>query len=66
MDTATTIGKRIRLVRERRGWTQAQLADASEVGAEQICRYEAGVSEPRVETLTKLAKALDVALDALV
>lgn len=52
------LGKKIKLARVGLDLTQAQLAQ--KIGAKQksISRYEAGKSVPKVETLTKLARAL--------
>lgn len=52
--------------RERKGWTQQQLATESRVGQNQISRLESG-RKPRldVDTLARLARALGVSLDHL-
>jgi ribosome-binding protein aMBF1 (putative translation factor) len=48
--------------RTKRGWTQAQLAEA--IGSRQpvISRLEQGSANPSLGTLRKIAKALDVSL----
>ena len=53
----------IRAARERRGWTQDQLARASEVGVSLISRIEQG-AEARSVTLRKLTRALNVDIKA--
>ena len=55
---AAKLGKKIKLARVELDLTQTQLA--RKIGAKQksISRYEAGKSVPKVETLTKLARAL--------
>lgn len=40
------IGSKIKLIRQHEGLTQQELADASGVGANQICNYEKGYNEP--------------------
>lgn len=57
MDTKK-LGKKIKLARVELDLTQTELA--RKIGAKQksISRYEAGKSVPKVETLTKLARAL--------
>ncbi len=55
---AKKLGKKIKLARVELEMTQTKLAQ--KIGAKQksISRYESGKSVPKVETLTKLAKAL--------
>ena len=55
---AAKLGKKIKLARVELDLTRTELA--RKIGAKQksISRYEAGKSVPKVETLTKLARAL--------
>lgn len=67
--STSTLGENIRKARNRRDLTQLALAHAiglkgDDAGA-YICRIEGGSQEPRLDTLTKLAKALKVKLDFL-
>lgn len=62
----TTMGDRIRMLRERRGLSQQALAVLCEVNASQVHRWERGRNEPSVESLRALARALDVSLDELI
>ncbi|HEY8577649.1 MAG TPA: helix-turn-helix transcriptional regulator [Devosia sp.] len=55
----------LRVYREFRGLTQAALAAASGVTRVQIAEIEAGRKSGSVETVRKLAQALDVTLDDL-
>lgn len=52
-----TPGK-IRAARETLSWTQAELAAAADVFPRSIQHWEAGTKQPKVASLTKLAKAL--------
>src|SRR3970040_1704949 len=52
--------------REAPRLTQRALADVTGISLIQIHRYEAGSSQPTLEALRKLAKALRVSADALV
>lgn len=54
--------KRIRI---EKGITQEQLANQVGVLNTSICNYESGTREPNIETLKKLATALDVTVDEL-
>ena len=61
-----TFGARLKRLRERRGWSQQELAERAEVPYETIYRVERGRhQEPRVSVAVKLARALGVSLDVL-
>jgi transcriptional regulator with XRE-family HTH domain len=47
-------------VRERRNLTQEEVAERSGVHATEVSRMEAGMRDPRVSTLERLADALEV------
>jgi len=53
-------GKLIKELRIRKGMTQEELADKTEVSARTIQRIENGEVDPRAYTLQMIAKALDV------
>jgi len=53
---------RIRHLREKRGWTQQHLADASSLSRKTITRLEKGELIPAKETLMAVAAAFDVGL----
>jgi len=53
------IGQRIRLARERKGWTQLNFAIEAGVSPSSVQRWEAG-KLPRVRRLMELAELLDV------
>lgn len=52
------VGKRIRDARERRGLKQTELAEAIDVRAHTMWRYEAGRLSFKAETLTRIAVRL--------
>lgn len=56
------IGRRIRILRTERGWTQAMLADHAELTREHLSELENGHKEIGVRALEKIARALDVSL----
>jgi|ERR1051326_867602 transcriptional regulator with XRE-family HTH domain len=62
---AAEFGPRLRRARDRRGMTQAQLADAIGAYPSQISNYENGEKVPEGETMVALADALDVSLNEL-
>lgn len=58
---AGLIGENVRRLRNKRNWTQDDLADAASVGRITVSRLEIGAAQsPRGKTMEKLAKALDV------
>lgn len=62
-----TVGEKIRKLRKERGLTQKQLGDLCDINEVQIRRYELGGknSNPKKETLQKIARALDVSISDL-
>ncbi|TDB83645.1 XRE family transcriptional regulator [Actinomadura sp. KC216] len=67
MATAPNLGERLQSVRKRRGFTQRTLADASGVSLSLIRKLEQGErDDTRLETLRKLARALEVSTSDLI
>ncbi len=60
-----TLGQKLRSARIAKGWTQPQLADAVHAPIPSISRWETDQRVPRIDALTKLAKALDVPMSYL-
>lgn len=56
------IGAQLSILRHRRGLTQTQLAEMTEVDQAEISRIERGVSNATEDTLARLARALDAEL----
>lgn len=54
------LGKKIREIRKARNLTQEQLAEKVDIGTPNISYFETGKFSPSIETLEKIAKALDV------
>ena len=57
---------RLRAIREQRGMSLRALSRASGVGLASLVRLEAGTFDPRLSTLRKLSKALNVAIAELI
>lgn len=55
-----TVGERIREFRKKKNWTQAQLASELKVTQQMIGQFENNINPPKVETIERIAKALDV------
>ncbi len=58
-------GSKIKEIRQQKGLTQKQLGDLCGMADSAIRRYENGKANPKIETLQKIADALDVPLDYL-
>ena len=61
-----TLNDTIRALRRERGMTQEQLAEAMNVSAAAVSKWENGQSVPDILVLTALADFFEVSLDALV
>lgn len=61
-----TLNEGIRALRRDRGMTQEQLAEAMNVSAAAVSKWENGQSVPDIAVLTALADYFEVSLDALV
>jgi transcriptional regulator with XRE-family HTH domain len=60
-----TITERIRLLRQERKWTQAELAERLGIHQKQVSAYERGANLPSTDILIKLAGVFGVTLDCL-
>lgn len=60
-----SLGKRVRELRQRRGWSQQELAERVGVRQKQISSYERDVNVPSGEIFIKLANAFEISLDYL-
>jgi transcriptional regulator with XRE-family HTH domain len=60
------IGKKIKFLREQRGWSQSDLARACEKDRQAIEKIENGKVNPTVFSLLEISKALSVPLSELV
>lgn len=59
------IGRRVRDFRLDRGLTQEKLAEAAELSVPYVSHIERGARKASINTLIKIAGALDVTVDAL-
>jgi transcriptional regulator with XRE-family HTH domain len=60
------LAKKIKELRTRKGFSQEQLADAAQINLRTVQRIESGETEPRGDTLQRLAAALNVTADDLI
>jgi XRE family transcriptional regulator, regulator of sulfur utilization len=61
-----TVGERVARLRDERGLTQAELASKAGVFRETLADIERGASQPKLETLMRLAAALRVPIIRLI
>jgi transcriptional regulator with XRE-family HTH domain len=59
------IGERIRTFRKEKGWSQEELADMANLHATYIGQLERGEKNATLESIEKVAKALEVSLEDL-
>ena len=57
--------KNLRKYRKQKGITQVKLGKMLDYGYTAIANYESGRNEPSLDTLMRLAEALDVSVDEL-
>jgi len=59
--------KNIKILREKKGWTQEKLAQQAGISYQTLIKIEhGGIKNPRVETLIKIAKSLETTIDNLI
>ena len=64
-DTESRLARRLKLEREARGWSLADLAAHAKVGKATISKIERGEISPTAVTLVRLASAFDLTLAGL-
>jgi transcriptional regulator with XRE-family HTH domain len=60
------LAQKIKDLRNRKGFSQEQLADAAQINLRTVQRIEAGETEPRGDTLKRIANALNITPDELI
>ena len=59
--------KNLSKIRKQKGWSQEKLAVESNISYNTIIKIErGGIKNPKIETVIKLSKALNVTVDELV
>lgn len=62
---ATALGRRIRQLRQTRGWSQERLAEHAGLDRSYVAGIEVGARNPSLKALDQLATALSVKLSEL-
>ncbi len=65
MSDPTSLGKRLRRLREARGWTQQDLADRLSLDRSTVSCYEAGRRTPDIHMADKIAALFGIGVDSL-
>ena len=61
------LGKNLKKLRDKKGLSQDRLAKLADIANNTIIKIEQGENvNPRLDTLRKIAKALDVSVDELI
>jgi transcriptional regulator with XRE-family HTH domain len=56
----------LKFFRKKKGYTQKTLAEKTGISRSYLCEIEHGYKQPTLQTLNKLATALDIPLTALI
>ena len=59
------VGARVRQCREHRQWTQEDLAERADLDRSYIAGIEAGLRNPSIKAVSKIARGLGMTLSAL-
>ncbi len=54
------LGRRMRQLREAKGWTQETLAERADMDRSYVAGIEAGIRNPSIKALSKFAKGFNV------
>ena len=60
------VGKKIKEIRKRKGWSQEELAESAKINLRTIQRIETNVNDPSGKTLNLLCEALEINIEELV
>ncbi len=65
MSAKSALGKKVRAIREEKGWSQDQLSDKSGLHRTYISGIERGQRNPTVEIVERIAKTFHVHISVL-
>jgi len=61
------IGKNLRILRKQKEWSQDKLSKVADISYNTVIKLESGgITNPTIETLQKIAKALNISVDNLI
>jgi transcriptional regulator with XRE-family HTH domain len=64
-DAGFILARNVLRLRVHNGWSQEELARRAEMRQPRIAELESGKGNPRLDTITRIAAALDVSIDEL-
>jgi transcriptional regulator with XRE-family HTH domain len=64
-DSSQSLSANLRAFRELRGFTQTELGQRAGIGSASVSHFETGQRAPSLESLVRLADALEISTDAL-
>jgi len=62
IDISVRLGRKLRLLRSKRGWTQQQLADMTGIGRVHVSELENGKREAGLKILERLASSFEMSI----
>lgn len=65
-DAKKLLGHKIATLRDKKGYTQERFAEAIGLSLSHIAKIEIGLHAPRLDTLLKMAKELNVEVNELI
>lgn len=60
-----TFGERVKSERERKGWSQTELAEKIHVSRQSVSKWETGKSLPSIEVLIDLSDLFEITIDEM-
>jgi transcriptional regulator with XRE-family HTH domain len=66
IDICIWLGRRIRFLRSKRGWTQQQFADMTGIGRVHVSELENGKREAGLRMLERIAKTFEKSISELI
>lgn len=63
--SSQAFGRHLRALREGRGWSQQELADAADITKKTVYRIETAQTSPTLDVLVCLAEGLEISLPEL-
>ena len=66
-DSANIIGKNVKIIRRKKGYSLEKVSKLADLSLNTVIKIESGLNKnPTIDTLKKLAKALEVNIDDLI
>lgn len=63
--TNMVFSERLKIEREKRGWSQTELADKIHVSRQSVSKWETGKNYPSIEIIIELSDLFDITIDEM-